>query len=224
MVLSIFDFDGTLFVKDTLPFLLAQWRKKKLCRRRLWKTYFAIGGLYVRYKLNLFCELSREQMRKTAMQRFTNIFAGLSKSFIDDFFKSCADKILRQLRPCVVAELRLSQQQGFHTVLLSGGYQQLLDYIGKALGFDTVIGTPLNYKNEIVDLSLPLDIVCGENKAQKLCAALSDVTIDWNKSTAYADSLSDMPIFELVGNPVAVSPDKGLAELLKSKNWRMISC
>lgn len=223
MVLAVFDFDGTLFSKDTLPFLLSQWRKQKLPRRRLWATYLSIGGLFVRYKLKLFGELSREQMRKTALQRFTRIFSGLPKSFVDDFFKSCARLISQQLRPCVVAELRRTQAQGFHTVLLSGGYQRLMDFVGKTLKFDTIIGTELYYKNGMVDASQQLDIVCGDQKAQRLIAAFDGSAVDWAKSAAYADSLSDMPILMLVGNPVAVSPDKGLAQELELKHWPVLA-
>lgn len=223
MVLAVFDFDGTLFPKDTLPFLLSQWRKQKLPRLRLWAAYLSIGGLFVRYKLKLFSELSREQMRKTALQRFTRIFSGLPKTFVDDFFNHCAGLISQQLRPCVVAELRRVQSQGFHTVLLSGGYQTLMDFIGQKLKFDTIIGTKLYCKNGIVDSSPPLDIVCGEQKAQRLFAAFEGREVDWAKSTAYADSLSDIPILKLVGKPVAVSPDKGLADKLELLRWPVLA-
>lgn len=223
MVLAVFDFDGTLFPKDTLPFLLSQWRKQKLSRRRLWATYLSIGRLFVRYKLKLFGEISREQMRKTALQRFTRIFSGLPESFVDDFFKYCAHLISQQLRPRVVAELRRAQAQGFHTVLLSGGYQRLMDFVGETLKFDTIIGTELYYKDGMVDASPPLDIVCGKQKAQRLLAAFDGSEVDWSKSSAYADSLSDMPILELVGNPIAVSPDKGLADELETRRWPVLA-
>ena len=69
MVLAVFDFDGTLFPKDTLPFLLSQWRVQKRSKRRLYATYLSVGGMYVRYKLGLVGALSREQVRRSALQR-----------------------------------------------------------------------------------------------------------------------------------------------------------
>ena len=222
MILAVFDFDGTLFPKDTLPFLLSQWRAQKLSRRRLYAAYFGLAGMYVRYKLKLSGALSREQMRKTAMQRFTRIFADFTQEDVDAFFAHCAGLIARQLRPNVERELRKAQQQGFCTVLLSGGYARLMDYVGGALGFDTVIGTDLHFKDGVVDASQPLDIVCGEQKAARLRAAFAGQPVDWDNSRAFADSLSDMSILELVGQPIVVNPDKGLKAVVIKKNWPVL--
>lgn len=222
MVLAVFDFDGTLFPKDTLPFLLSQWRKQKRSRRRLYATYLAVGGMYIRYKLKLFGALSREQMRKKALQRFTRIFCGMTWQQVDAFFEQCAALIVQQLRECVLNEFKLAQQKGCHTVLLSGGYTRLMDYVGGTLGFDAIIGTDLHHKNGFVDVTKPLDIVCGDEKAQRLRAAFADQPVDWDSSTAFADSLSDMPILKLVGHPVAVNPDAGLKAALAQTNWPVL--
>jgi phosphoserine phosphatase len=41
-------------------------------------------------------------------------------------------------------------------------------------------------------------------------------------SYAYADSLTDVPVLELVGHPVAVYPDEGLAALAWQKGWPIL--
>jgi len=46
--------------------------------------------------------------------------------------------------------------------------------------------------------------------------------INFKESFAYADSFVDLPILELVGKPVAVSPDEELKELAQSKGWQVI--
>lgn len=223
MILAVFDFDGTLFPKDTLPFLLWQWRVQKRSKRRLYATYLAVGGMYVRYKLGLFGALSREQMRRTALQRFTRIFAGLSAADVDTFFEKCAGLIAQQLRPCVVRELRRAQDEGCHTVLLSGGYARLMDFVGGIMGFDTVIGTELHIRDGVVNADPPLDIVCGQEKAERLRLKFDGQTVDWAQSRAFADSLSDVPILELVGHPVVVSPDEGLQDVIARNAWPVLT-
>ncbi len=222
MVLAVFDFDGTLFPKDTLPFLLTQWRAQKLSQRRLCAAYCALAGLFIRYKLGLHGALSREQMRKTALQRFTRIFSGMTFAQVDAFFGQCAALIVKQLRPNVSEQLRKAQAEGCHTVLLSGGYERLMDHVGCALKFDTVIGTALYFKNGVVDASRPLDIVCGDQKAERLRAAFAKYSVDWDKSRAYADSLSDVSILKIVGHPTVVSPDKGLKAVLEEEGWPVL--
>ena len=67
MKLAIFDFDGTLFPLDTIPFLMRQWGVQKYPRHRLVTLYVSLAGLFVRYKLGLHGRMSREQIKMTAM-------------------------------------------------------------------------------------------------------------------------------------------------------------
>jgi len=48
MKLAIFDFDGTLFPVETLPFLLSQWKKLKYSKTRYYKTYIFLMPLYLK--------------------------------------------------------------------------------------------------------------------------------------------------------------------------------
>jgi hypothetical protein len=46
-----------------------------------------------------------------------------------------------------------------------------------------------------------------------------DDGIDLDSSYAYSDSITDLPMLETVGHPVAVNPDKELARLARSREW-----
>lgn len=224
MKLAVFDFDGTLFPKDTLPFLLKQWKKQRMGRRRFIGTCVSVGGMYMRYKLGLYKGGSRENVRRKAMDRFTPIFRRMTKEDVDAFFERCAAQIRPLLSAAVVSDIQKAKQQGFHTVLLSGGYQRLMDYVGASLGIDTVIGTALHYQNGRVDVTQPLDIVCGDGKATYLCSTFDGTDVDWQASTAYADSLWDLPILQLVGMPVVVNPMPELKSHAEKMGWRIITC
>ncbi len=224
MKLAVFDFDGTLFPKDTLPFLLKQWHVQKMSRLRFVKICASVGGMYMRYKLGLYTGMSREVIRRKAMQRFTPIFHQMSKTDIDAFFERSASLIIKQLNTDIVAEMEKAKVQGFHTVLLSGGYQRLMDFVGASLGFDTVIGTVLHYEDGRVDAHRNLDIVCGDDKASHLRDMFDAAAVDWKMSIAYADSLSDLSILNLVGTPVAVNPDPELKTEAEKAGWRVLNC
>ncbi|MFN2589666.1 MAG: hypothetical protein ABR518_02725, partial [Actinomycetota bacterium] len=38
----------------------------------------------------------------------------------------------------------------------------------------------------------------------------------------YSDSINDLPMLELVGNPVAMNPDYRLASLARKRGWQVI--
>jgi phosphoserine phosphatase len=46
--------------------------------------------------------------------------------------------------------------------------------------------------------------------------------VDWDASYAYADSITDQRLFDLVGNPVAVYPDAKLQRLAQVKGWEVL--
>ena len=45
--------------------------------------------------------------------------------------------------------------------------------------------------------------------------------VDLSRSYAYADSISDLPMLEAVGIPVAVNPDARLHAAAKEKGWQI---
>ena len=45
--------------------------------------------------------------------------------------------------------------------------------------------------------------------------------IDLSQSYAYSDSITDLPMLEVVGNPVAVNPDKDLRRIAEERGWQI---
>lgn len=223
MKLAIFDFDGTLFLKDTLPFLLKLWREFGYSKTRLLRVYASLGTLYILYKTGVHDAHRREKGAKTVMRKFTRIFAGMSKEQVERFFDRCTQEIKDHLNKDVVEEVGKTKSQGCHIVLLSGCFEYLLEAIGKPLGVDTVIGTKINYRDERVLLKAPLDVVYGPEKITKLLARFETEEIEWPESFAYADSISDIPVLELVGSPVAVNPEAELKRRAEESGWRILS-
>ena len=59
----------------------------------------------------------------------------------------------------------------------------------------------------------------GANKAEIIQKIASDYQIDLEKSYAYSDHRSDIPMLKVVGNPVAVNPDSELQSHAKENGW-----
>jgi HAD superfamily hydrolase (TIGR01490 family) len=222
MKLAVFDFDGTLFLQDTLPFLLKLWRRFKYSRSRLLRVYASLAGIYLRHKIGFHSARQLDRGARAVMRKFTRLFADMSKEQVECFFDRCSGEIIKNLNKDVAQEVGKAKRQGCHIVLLSGCFEYLLEAVGRPLGVDTVIGTKINYRNERVYLKRPLDVVYGPVKISKLRARFETERIEWPESFAYADSISDVPVLELVGNPVAVNPDAGLKRKAEESGWRIM--
>ncbi len=61
----------------------------------------------------------------------------------------------------------------------------------------------------------------GENKAVAIREAAADHEIDLASSYAYSDSISDLPMLETVGHPVAVNPDRDLRRIAGERGWQI---
>ena len=65
-----------------------------------------------------------------------------------------------------------------------------------------------------------LEFYCvGEGKAEAIRSLAERVGVDLEGSYAYSDSISDLPMLEAVGHPVAVNPDKDLRKEAEARGW-----
>lgn len=224
MKLAIFDFDGTLFPKDSLSFLLSKWKALKCSRFAYYRTLFSLIPLFLRYKLSIGTKPAWEEMKLLAVHKFNKIFSGRNEQEIEEYFSVCAQGITGLLNEAVVMELEKARADGFHTVLLSGTYLPLLLNIGEHLGFDTIIGSEINYTDQgLFAVEREPEIVIGNRKLQKIRETFSKEEVDWQGSLAYADGLSDLDLLQAVGNPVVVRPEAQLKDLAIENGWRILA-
>ncbi len=59
----------------------------------------------------------------------------------------------------------------------------------------------------------------GEARAQLLADYCDAEGFQLDECVAYADSSSDLPLFEAVGFPVAVNPETRLATIARKRGW-----
>ena len=219
MKLAIFDFDGTLLMKDTLPLLGQEWLRQGKSRYRFWQTWVRCSPPLILYKLGL---MPREKMKVRIMAQFHTIFKNMTRVEIDLFFNKAYPGIARHFNPRVLEELQRARSQGFHCVLLSGTYAQMLNIVAEELGFDAVIATDIHYKDGKVNLKSPLAAIDGPVKLSLLQEVFVGENINWFLSRAYGDSYADIDVMQMTGGPVAVNPEERLAGYARSRGWKII--
>ena len=81
----------------------------------------------------------------------------------------------------------------------------------------------LPYQNGLFDHRGPVPFIDGQEKLRLLQEYFAGQSIDWQQSRSYADSITDLPVLDIVGEPVAVKPDKHLLKHAQKNNWRIIA-
>jgi HAD superfamily hydrolase (TIGR01490 family) len=217
MKLAIFDFDGTLLTKDTLPCLGKEWIRQKRSLFRYILVYLYIIPALVSYKMRI---INREEFKNLAFDRFNLIFKGMSRTQISEFFQNAYPYIKKLFNTTVINEIETAQKQGYHCVLLSGAYADLLRIVAKDLGFDTVIAAELAFNNDIFDHK-DTPFITGKKKLALLQNTFAGKNVDWQNSKCFADSMADIELMQLVGNPVAINPDVGLLSYALDNHWEI---
>lgn len=219
MRVAIFDFDGTLYAKETYQILMDHLKNHPVYHTRFKSFYRSVLPPYLGHKLKIY---PTHKMRARSMEVYLEALKDLSARELEIFFEEVADKMRSDFNPEVVSQVKKHAQDGLHVMLVSGAYTPLLHISTEGLPFDTIIGTDIPLNNRKLDTKASLLHVQGIRKNEQIEAFLGDKEIDWTNSFAYGDSYSDLSVLDLVGNPVAVQPEKQLKEIAEKRNWLII--
>lgn len=221
-LLALFDLDGTLssghiwegFVKYYFTY-----KKKRAWILTFWATHLA---LWLLSKCKLYS--SEDRYRAKWMEDLGGVFKGASREEALEVFQWVADNyIFESFRSDVVDILQQHQQSGHIVVIISATFTELLEIVGQKLGVSNVIGTKLETINDKYTGKIIPPLCFGENKAKLLKEFIdrNGLKINSSASFAYADSIFDVPLLKLVGNPVATYPGRHLRQLAEHKGWQI---
>ncbi|MEH7252888.1 HAD-IB family hydrolase [Neobacillus niacini] len=219
MKVAIFDFDGTLFPKETFPLLMGHLKNHPIHFQKYRNFFLRILPVYIAYKCKLYPE---QKMKEYSMRSYIAAFGSSPKTEIEQFFSQIGGIMSENLRETMLHRLEQHRMDGYYTMLVSGAYEPLLYSVTEKVKFDCIIGSSIPYHDEKLSKSESVNYIYGERKTEFINAHLSETDVDWQNSFAYGDSYSDLNVLELVGNPVAVNPEPRLLELAQDKNWEII--
>jgi len=219
MRVAIFDFDGTLYEKETFQLLMDHLKTHPTYHTAYGGFFRSILPRYLSYKLKLYPE---SRMKERSMQIYIRALEHLSKKELKTYFAEAAEKMQAHFNDNVIKKLEQHVENRDHVMLVSGAFTPLLTSVTKNFHFDTIIGTDIPFNEQSIDTTKTIYHIQGERKNKKIFEALQGQAVDWNNSYAYGDSYSDLPVLQLVGNPVAVQPDNRLHTVAQEQGWDII--
>ena len=218
---ALFDCDGTLFAAQYGRGLMKYSSDNG--RKGIARVYYA--SLILPYFLHKYHLLDDESFNRIVTSRL----AWMAKGLTEQQFTSTSEWIVKEHilpteRSEVIARLLDHQSNGHMILLVSGWLTPSLKLLGAHYKADGVIGTKLEMKDGHYTGRIIPPVITGVEKDRYVREFISnkDLDIDWEASYAYADSITDTGLFNMVGHPVAIHPDEKLLQLAQSNNWEII--
>jgi hypothetical protein len=107
-------------------------------------------------------------------------------------------------------------------VIVSTSGKEVVAPIGVLLGVSSVIATRM----EVTDghyTGLVEFYAYGEAKAEQVRMLAAERGYSLPHCYAYSDSVTDLPMLEIVGNPRAVNPDRALRRIAQRRGWPVLT-
>ncbi len=212
-IAAIFDVDGTLIGSNVVSYY-AWLRMRELPGpvRPLWLAGFLAKVPYY-WGLD---KISRSHFNRAFYKNYRGWKPARARHLGKESFSGFT---LERMYPEALEALRKHRKAGHRVVLLSGALDFLLEPFEDMV--DDVLCARLSEENGAYTGELTGAPVAGDARARMLASFARRRGLDLSKSYAYADSISDLPMLEAVGNPVAVNPDRRLAAAATERGWQL---
>jgi len=212
---AFFDLDKTIIAKSSvLAFGKPFYREGLLSRGMIAKSIYA----QIVFMLVGADESKMEKIRESML----SLTKGWNQERIATIVRETLDEIIS---PIIFAEaLELFAEHhaaGQRVIIVSSSPMEVVGPLSEYLGADEVIATLADIDddgNYTGDLAF---YAYGPFKAEAIAAIALRDGLDLAECYAYSDSITDLPMLEIVGNPVPVNADRELARVAKEKGWEI---
>jgi HAD superfamily hydrolase (TIGR01490 family) len=210
---AFFDLDKTIIAKSsTLAFTRPMFRAGLLSG-----TTLAKAGIAQAYYQAFGADHDQMVRVKEELSALTR---GWDRAEIEELVQETVDEVVS---PLVYAEALAiiddHRRAGRKVVVISASPQEIVRPLCRYLGIEDVIAS----RPEIdEDGKYTGDIefyAYGPGKADAMVEMAAAEDIDLQASYAYSDSITDLPMLEVVGNPVVVNPDDELLAIAEEQGW-----
>jgi HAD superfamily hydrolase (TIGR01490 family) len=213
---AFFDLDRTLMEgSSAFQFGRAAYKAGLLSRRQL----MADGWANLKFRLRGASDESSHAVR----ERISSSLEGTRVRDMERLGVDALAGILPRIYPQVLALAHQHQDAGRRVYIVTAASQELANILATVLVFDGGIGSTFSEVVDGVYTGRPTGLfVYGEDKARAIEQLAQREGLDLERSYAYSDSSSDLPMLRLVGRPVAVNPDSTLARVAREENWDIL--
>lgn len=215
MTLAIFDLDNTLLAGDSDhafgEFLVA----KHLVSQETFKQandYFYQQYQQGKLDIHEYLDFALKPLTKHSLEELQRLHQEFMAEYIKPIMLEKAAELLAQHRA-----------QGDFLLIITATNDFVTKPIAKALGVDAILATQAQIIDNRYTGKVSGTPCFQQGKVTRLNAWLEGKQYNLQGSYFYSDSHNDLPLLQMVDNPVAVDADEILLDHAKKQNWQIIS-
>lgn len=209
--LAIFDIDYTITKKETLMelFKFVIMNDKKNIR-------FLPRAIFcgILYGIKVYDE-------REVKEKFLKFIDGIKEKDLAELVKRFYEEKLRTIvYDDALKMMKKLKSQGYDIYLISASPEFYINEFYSIKEVDKIIGTKFVFNNGIFTRKMEGKNCKGQEKVNRLKEVIENekIDVDFKESYMFSDSLSDKPLFDLVGKPYLINyKKKHQIEILKWK-------
>lgn len=193
----------------------------------LFRFYFKIGYIS---KKEIFIASFFSLLNRLGIVRINTVIRIWIKKFkgkpektvldINDHF--CSEVLVKYIRDDMKNEIDYHKLNNGKAVILSASLSFICNYVVSYLNMDAALCTSLKVKNGKFTGKMDGKFCYGKEKLNRAILYCQKEGISLEDCYYYADSYADIPLLEMVGFPVCVSPVQELEMVALERGWRII--
>ncbi|SDK31875.1 HAD-superfamily subfamily IB hydrolase, TIGR01490 [Actinopolyspora mzabensis] len=209
---AFFDLDRTIIARSsTLAFSKPFFREGLINRRAVLKSTYA-------QFMFMLAGADSDQMERMR-QHLTSLCAGWDveqvDAIVDETLHDIVDPLVYREATQLISEHRAEDDD---VVVLSASGEEVVAPVARLLGVTNWASSRMRIEDG--RYTGELEFYCtGAEKARAAVEIAEREGYRLSECHAYSDSLTDLPLLELVGHPTVVNPDRGLRKEAAQRGW-----
>jgi HAD superfamily hydrolase (TIGR01490 family) len=211
MILALFDVDDTIIRGDSM-YLFGAYvaRRHGLSLSGALRFTWAV----VRYVMGL------EGASVPKGRFFEMICTGLTEAELQRLAERFVrDTLMPLVYPQAKEQIHWHQRAGHEVLIISASVDLYISRLADQLGIKRSISTKLKAAGDRTTGWIAGVNCKGRAKLDHLMEKYIEADVNWRESFMYSDSVTDLPLFERVGRPIVVNPDRKLSRIARRRGW-----
>ncbi len=207
---AFFDMDKTILsVNSATLYMRYRYQRGEMSKREL-----IMGlGAYLKYKIGIL------DIRSWTLDMMVQFSGQSEKQLEEEAIAWVEDVVVETIYPEAERLVEEHLAKSHVVAIVSGATAFVVRPIAARLGIEHILYTRLEVENGLFTGRVIEPICFEEGKIYWLQQFIDEQGIDLAKSYFYTDSITDLPLLDIVGHPVATNPDPMLYRTAVKRRW-----
>jgi HAD superfamily hydrolase (TIGR01490 family) len=210
--IAFFDLDKTIVARSS-PLALG----RSFMREGLISRSWLLKSLYAQLMFHLMG--ADEQKMQKLQKEAAKLTEGWDAAKVREVVEEVLEEVMSPLMYAEALELIHDHRAAGRLVcIVSSSPTEIVEPLAELLSVDRFIASRPTIKDGKYTGGLSF-YAYGKNKVQAMRDLAAKEETDLAHCFAYSDSITDLPMLEAVGHPVAINPDKELRKIVVQRGW-----